>query len=296
MSNKNCKYDWYQIQKIYDETGITGVELCKQQNIPKGTLDLAISKGRFIPRPKKIFIPIEFCLECNSKLNENRTNNRTKFCNSSCSAKHSNKNRDNSFHQNLKTINCFGCSKEIKVKIATAIKNYKCDVCLDKQHIIKNGRFCKNCSNPLLGKQQSYCSRICQYKSINYHELGKLAGKASVLVQTRRSKNEDCFGELCKQKFIDVKTNIPIFNGWDADVILMNEKIAVLWNGIWHYKDVRKGHSFKKVQLRDEIKIKEIIKCGYEPYVIKDMGSHDKLFVQLEFDKFYDWFLKKHKT
>ena len=34
-----------------------------------------------------------------------------------------------------------------------------------------------------------------------------------------------------------------MFNGWDADVILPDLKIAIMWNGIWHYKQVRKNHN-----------------------------------------------------
>jgi len=77
-----------------------------------------------------------------------------------------------------------------------------------------------------------------------------------------------------------------MFNGWDADVIIEDLKIAILWNGIWHYKKVNIKHSLLQVQTRDKFKIEQIIKCGYTPYVIKDVGKHNANFVKEEFDKF----------
>jgi hypothetical protein len=82
-----------------------------------------------------------------------------------------------------------------------------------------------------------------------------------------------------------VLSNEPIFNGWDADIIIEDYKIAVLWNGKWHYEKITKKHSVAQVQNRDKIKIKEIIKTGYTPYIIKDMGRENKEFVIEEFNK-----------
>lgn len=77
-----------------------------------------------------------------------------------------------------------------------------------------------------------------------------------------------------------------MFNGWDADVILKHLKIAILYNGIWHYKKVRKKHSVLQVQARDKYKLKQIAKCGYKSYIVKDMGAFNPSFVKQEFDKF----------
>lgn len=113
-------------------------------------------------------------------------------------------------------------------------------------------------------------------------------GKKSVAVQSenRRSKNEIYFANLCKENFANVETNKPIFNGWDCDVILNDQKVAVLWNGKWHYEKITKKHSVVQVQNRDKIKLKEITKAGYVPYVVKDGGREDKSFVEAEFKKF----------
>jgi hypothetical protein len=94
------------------------------------------------------------------------------------------------------------------------------------------------------------------------------------------------FCRLCESFFRHVRHNEPIFNGWDADIIIEDIKTAVLWNGVWHYRKIKDKHSVIQVQNRDKIKISEIEKCGYRPYVIKDMGKYNQKFVEEEFIKF----------
>ena len=115
-----------------------------------------------------------------------------------------------------------------------------------------------------------------------------VAGRKSVEIQksVRRSKNEILFAELCNKRFSNVLFNVRIFNGWDADVILTKEKIAVLWNGRWHYEKIKKEHSVLQVQNRDKIRLDEIKKMSYTPYIIKDLGKYDPNFVMDEFNKF----------
>lgn len=117
------------------------------------------------------------------------------------------------------------------------------------------------------------------------------AGRASAASQGRRSKNEIYFADLCQGEFDQVLCNERLFvddigNKWDADIILPHLKIAVLWNGIWHYHQISKNQSLLQVQSRDKIKFDVIVKNGYMPYIIKDMGKHNKSFVNSEFEKF----------
>lgn len=142
-------------------------------------------------------------------------------------------------------------------------------------------------ARPKRRPDQAYCSRKCS-ATVNQVARSKAGGRASIAAQaeTRRSKNEKFFAELCEQHFEQVICNEPMFNGWDADVILPKLQIAVLWNGIWHYEQVTKSHSVAQVQNRDQIKIKEIIACGYRPYVIKDLGRFDEAFVKAKFAEF----------
>lgn len=113
------------------------------------------------------------------------------------------------------------------------------------------------------------------------------AGRNSAATVYKRSKNEIAFCSLCENYFgaENVLHNEPIFNGWDADVILVDQKLAILWNGPWHYTKLTEKHSLEQVQNRDRIKINEIIACGYTPYVIKDLSKACSSKVQEEFDK-----------
>lgn len=119
-----------------------------------------------------------------------------------------------------------------------------------------------------------------------YKKIGKIGGIASVKVQSRRSKNEIYFSELCEKEYGDILTNDAIFDGWDADVILPTLKVAVMWNGLWHYKQIRKNLDIEAAHIRDFKKIEAIKKCGYVPYIIVDMGKHNKKFVETQFEIF----------
>lgn len=176
--------------------------------------------------------------------------------------------------------------KEINKKVSETFKS--------KPKIIKEDNCtCDQCGNSIYRRNYDknkhyFCSKRCAtiWKNINLN-MGNIGGKASVQAQKekRRSKNEVYLAELCKSYFKNVTENDPIFNGWDADIILHKEKLAILWNGRWHYEKITKQHSVKQVQNRDEIKTKEIINAGYKPYIIKDMGKYNKLFVENEFEK-----------
>ena len=135
-----------------------------------------------------------------------------------------------------------------------------------------------------MGKRDStFCSRRCVGQSWG-KKHGSAAGKLSAQKMVKRSKNEIFFAELCAEKWT-VVCNEPMFDGWDADVVIPELKIAVLWNGAWHYNDnLREGHSLLQVQTRDAIKLKVIEKHGYKSYVVKDMGKHNPKFVKEEFE------------
>jgi hypothetical protein len=181
--------------------------------------------------------------------------------------------------------------KEINKKVSKKISSKKrfvektCPIC--KIIFVKEYKYRKQmtCS--------SKCARFWTYHKDNPNYVKNKknvieAGKKSVTSQKdkRRSKNEKMFYEKIKEVFHDSIHNEPIFNGWDADIIIPSEKIAILWNGIWHYKKITKKHSVEQVQNRDEIKINEIKKLGYKVYVIKDLGKHNAEFVNEQFNIF----------
>jgi len=181
--------------------------------------------------------------------------------------------RDYPKHCSYQCSNSREWDDEQKENISKKLKEYNL---LHPRELLREKRKCLNCdvvfeTEP--SSPQKYCNHSCS---------GSIGGRNSK--QGKRSKNEILFFELCTNEFNDVKSNENIFNGWDADVILNEEKIAVLWNGKWHYEKITKNHSLKQVQNRDKIKLKEITKMGYKPYIIKDMGSYNPEFVKQEFE------------
>lgn len=152
-----------------------------------------------------------------------------------------------------------------------------------------NIRICSYCGkeySTIIRGRSLYCSNECMIKS-RYNKLSQI-GKKSAYIQKeqRRSKNEMLFCKLCENEFNNVLHNEPIFNGWDADVILPDYKIAVLWNGKWHYEQIMKGTSLLQIQNRDSIKIKEIKEMNYIPYIIKDTNNYSEVFVKEQFNIF----------
>lgn len=147
----------------------------------------------------------------------------------------------------------------------------KCSVC--GQSLPYEKRFRKTCCNE--------CERIALSN----------AGKNSASVTVRRSKNEIAFCDLCESYFgkENVLHNEPMFNGWDADIIILEYKLAILWNGPWHYRKVTKSHSLEQVQTRDKIKQDQIKLCGFTPYIIKDDSKFSLNTVNAEFTKFIEY-------
>lgn len=153
---------------------------------------------------------------------------------------------------------------------------------------------CKDCGKELgLSNKSGYCKEhvgkhrvTTEAQRERYREIGK----QNAAKHGSRSKNEIRFFELIQEKFPDALPNEPMFNGWDADIVIPSKKIAILWNGAWHYKDLLGG--LKKIQNRDRIKYGEIVKKGYMPYIVVDFTSGKESTVQKElkrFEQFLQW-------
>lgn len=217
-----------------------------------------------------------------------------KFCNSRCSAIYNNKIRKLSNYsvKNLyKIIYCSKCNLDIVVPINTNNNGIFCKSCKEDFVYIQNKK-CVQCNENFNVEYLNNTKHIRKYCDacllLKNRQSGSKGGLKSISIQSvnRRSKNEIYFAELCSMKFNVVKTNESIFDGWDADVIIEDLKIAILWNGKWHYEKITKSHSVLQVQNRDRIKIEKIKICGYIPYVIQDLGKYNPKFVDDEFKKF----------
>jgi len=191
------------------------------------------------------------CSNCNHNLPYEKRNN--KFCSKSCSATFNNKGRVQ--------------SDETKLKISKANTNLNpilhtliCSYCNHK--FTHKNKLKKTCS--------SECNHMIQKETLSSYSVE--AGKKSASIQVKRSKNEIHLFELLNTKY-DCLHNKPFFNGWDADIIIPSLKLAILWNGPWHYTNVMKGHSVKQTLNRDMIKLSEIQKEGYSFIIVKDYNN-----------------------
>lgn len=230
----------------------------------------------------------KFCKNCSKAIDFNLKKNN--FCNHSCSASFNNKKRIErgfTIKGKLKKKTCIKCNIEFEVLAGSSKK--VCSLCSIPEQVLYDLE-CSICNKKFKNRiKRKTCGKECREKAYIY--AGSKGGKKSVTVQKRRSKNEIYFYELCKDRFINVDHNVSMFNGWDADVIVHDNKIAVLWNGVWHYKKVTESHSLDQVRNRDKIKLLEIKKCGFIPYVIKDMGIYNKQFVEEQFNLFLETLL-----
>lgn len=209
------------------------------------------------------------------------------FCSNSCSASYNNKLRGPVTEEQKNKVRKTILSKYSDFNEDGKIqrKVYICKVCGKKYHLNEEGSTVKVCSKRC---SEEYKKNIKKYLSEEALHKLRSGGQFSVFLQgeNKRSKNEKYFCELCEKKFKNVKHNERLFNGWDADVIIEDIKYAIMWNGIWHYKKITKTHSLEETENRDKIKIEEIKKMGYSPYIIKDMGRYNPKFVEKEFEKF----------
>lgn len=191
---------------------------------------------------------------------------RRKFCGHSCSASFSNKNRKRSKSSKQKTRMSVLKQKGIDGEYTPIIwcKCVECDKTFYNKPLL---------NTPNKRRKKKTCSIECYDNRMQQigRDIGPTAGEASALKRCLRSKDEMTLYDLCHQKYNNVDHNKHLVDGWDADIILNDQKIAILWNGPWHYKEMPGLiHSLKQVQSRDRIKQKLFKKKGWNVVIFED--------------------------
>jgi hypothetical protein len=124
---------------------------------------------------------------------------------------------------------------------------------------------CSKCIPTLTKRPKKSCSANCLFL------INQQNGKKNAAKRVKRSKDEIKLFNLCSSYFEKVQHNVPIIDGWDADIILPDHKIAILWNGPWHYKQLPlKNHSLLQVQTRDKIKTEILKENGWQVMIFED--------------------------
>lgn len=176
-----------------------------------------------------------------------------KFCSSSCSATFNNTGRAGSEKQKL-AVTASNQKRKYKDRPRYACGHVK------PINKLKN---CIICGNVFSDSKRKTCSLDCHKAKLSIN------GRSRVV--SLRSKDEMALFDFCKEFFKNVSHNEHLVEGWDADIILHDEKIAILWNGPWHYREMPGlKHSLKQVQTRDRIKIEKLSKAGWTIMVFED--------------------------
>ena len=205
-------------------------------------------------------------------------------------------------NKQLLDVKCGDCEETYQQTFDRFKRGNRHKVCSGKvrkieERPVKPPKICKHCKQSFVKRSgQMYCDKKCLAKHQKvlfstdpaYRERCRQGGLASAALAIKRSKNEILFAESCA-KYFNVLTNVRMFDGWDADVIIPSLKIAVHWDGIWHHRKVRPGQNLPLIQNRDRIKRKRIAAHGYVSYTINDMGGYKPLFVQEQVQKFLDF-------
>lgn len=245
------------------------------------------------------------CLCCGKELTKKQIKAGNRFCSHACAASTNNLKRkelaynftkqqksliitniiSNNINSNYTREFLFSLNDEDFNKILLEYEKFKKNKVKIRKAQRVDTRVCCVCGksfNTIKSSSRKTCSDIC--RKVLLSEAGRRAAQTNKNI--RRSKNEILFANLCKKYFNNILTNEAMFNGWDADVIISNLKIAILWNGKWHYEKILENCSLEQIQARDKIKINEIKKAGYIPYIIKDVGKFNPVFVNEQFNIF----------
>lgn len=180
------------------------------------------------------------CLFCNKAFNVSK-NDIQKYCSVECVKK----------SRIRKQIKCATCDK------LTTNKKYCGLQCIPRSD--KN-RICTICKNPYIAKRkrQIMCSKECG--KIHFHNM-------RINLKGRRSKFEILLYEYLVNKYPElniISNDRTTFNGLEIDIWIPELKLAIEWNGPFHYIPIR-GESFLKSQQdRDKKKI----------YLADDLNIH----------------------
>ena len=221
------------------------------------------------------------CLYCNKLFCIKSGESKKIFCSRSCFASYNNKKRDYSNWVNQKNFNNIKIWINLKNKAKENNIITKCYFCKSEfikfySNVITKNKYTKNdyCSDECIKKSQKERGSN-SFKELWKNNRKELLKRASIngrkASNNRRSKDEISLYQLCESHFQNISHNEPIANGWDADILLIDHQVAILWNGPWHYKEMElKNHSLKQVQNRDKIKIKEFENIGWSVLVYED--------------------------
>lgn len=222
---------------------------------------ISISQQRTnIEKERKVLREIEYakcpkkCRQCDKILPRRSTNI---FCGRKCAGV---------FNNIQRKINGFILSVESIKRISVAVIEYNKNKSKYTKIKLNNCELCNEKFYTKYKTKRRYCFNIKCIKEIQSQN-----GRINANNRVKRSRAEIELYDLCKNVFCNVTHNRIISSGWDADIILEEERIAIMWDGPWHYKQMpHKNHSLKQVQRRDKIKKKLFESLGWTVVSFQD--------------------------
>lgn len=189
------------------------------------------------------------CIQCQEIFSyENRSK---KFCSHACSANYYAPNRGPMSEEQKEKLR--QRASDYYTKNPPSKKLFQCICCI--------------CQNAF---EHTKWKKTCSPECFSIHRAN-VARSNTKLPSLKRSKDEIQLFELCKNSYPNIRHNEIIADGWDADIIFDDYKIAVLWNGPWHYQQMPlSNHSLLQVQNRDKIKTKLFESLGWTVLVFED--------------------------
>lgn len=197
------------------------------------------------------------------------------FCSRSCSASFNNSKRirsDESKHRTSETLKL----KNTGIRIRSP---QYCVVCCKEMYPVNR-----------LGKPvvRNTCGNIDCLNQRRKEASSRGGRKTASLpwASRTRSKNERYLASLLSSIFPNALFNKRMFGEYDSDIILPDQKIAVHWNGPFHYKPLLGNDHLDKIQKRDALRYAAIASEGFYNYIIDDSGNtgFNRLKVEAEFN------------
>lgn len=123
---------------------------------------------------------------------------------------------------------------------------------------------CKTCGQDTRNK--SYCNGTCRNKALN------------PLIKGQRSKAEKalvCALSAAYPAWTLVENDRVLLDGLELDLYIPEIRLAIEWNGIFHYEPIRGQDGLERIMCKDNRKVELCRERGIELIVICDRTSHD---------------------
>lgn len=206
--------------------------------------------------------------------------------------------------------NCHNCQQDFKTDNRNA-KFCNIDCRYPNRHSIRNCKECNRGFHPKSSKIE-YCSHQCSvgktrkqketklvhlickqckqsFTKLAYHHKQRqykfcsrqCSSKGKTITQPRRSQHEKLLYELLVKRFSTLtilNNNRTIFNGLEIDIWIPELKLAIEWNGPFHYQPIFGEKTLLKQQNRDKRKSELAFENNIQLVTIPQLQSITKKY------------------